>query len=71
MIFGEPINFAILMDCVTLWNVGGSCQNGVFHYIINSNFFSWDGTGCNFRRRYSLFADGECANKSGRGFKYF
>ncbi|MGY2443137.1 immunity 42 family protein [Pseudomonas sp. SDO52101_S400] len=39
MIFGEPIKFAILMDCVTLWNVGGSCQNGIFHYIINSNFF--------------------------------
>ncbi|MCX2545954.1 immunity 42 family protein [Pseudomonas sp. COW5] len=39
MIFGEPTKFAILMDCVTPWNVEGSCQNGIFHYIINSNFF--------------------------------
>ncbi len=39
MIFGEPVKFAILMDCVPQWSVDGNYQNGLFHYIINSNFF--------------------------------
>lgn len=39
MIFGDPINFAILMKYIPQWSQKGSYKNGVFHFIIDSAIF--------------------------------
>ncbi|MFJ7282257.1 Imm42 family immunity protein [Pseudomonas sp. NPDC099000] len=39
MIFGDPINFAILMKYIPQWSQNGSYKNGMFHFIIDSAIF--------------------------------
>ncbi|WP_315710993.1 immunity 42 family protein [Brenneria uluponensis] len=38
MIFGDPNEFAILMDVVPAWTSGDSYKNGLFHFIIDGRF---------------------------------
>ena len=39
MIFGDPHQFAILIEKVPEWTVPGSYENGLFHYIIDGQLF--------------------------------
>ncbi|WP_145557819.1 immunity 42 family protein [Yersinia aldovae] len=39
MIFGDPNKFAILMDYVPLWSSEGGYKNGLFHFIVDGEFF--------------------------------
>lgn len=38
MVFGDPNNFAILVEKIECWTVDGNYENGLFHYVINGFF---------------------------------
>lgn len=39
MIFGDPNKFAILMEHVALWDLGGGYKNGLFHFVVAGRVF--------------------------------
>ncbi|WP_437610828.1 immunity 42 family protein [Erwinia sp. V71] len=39
MVFGDPNNFAILMEPVSAWSEDAGYNNGLFHFIINGKLF--------------------------------
>ncbi|WP_157953023.1 immunity 42 family protein [Limnobaculum parvum] len=39
MVFGDPNNFAILMELVPPWSLEDNYKNGLFHFIIDGKLF--------------------------------
>ncbi|WP_158248842.1 immunity 42 family protein [Chromobacterium sinusclupearum] len=39
MVFGDPNNFAILIDCLPGWSTDGGYKNGIFHFLMGRVIF--------------------------------